>query len=98
MSDGKYHETELYALMQVLRTAHEKAFDAWIEEISGRMPPEQAAEAVAALKAEMRGPGYAALLAVVEDLEESSEYWSEYFVPLGIVDRMRAALAEARGC
>ena len=37
------------------------------------------------------------LLAVVEELEESSEYWSEYFVPLGIVDRLRAALAKARG-
>ena len=37
------------------------------------------------------------LYAVVEELEESSSYWSEYFVPIGIVDRLRAALAKARG-
>lgn len=37
------------------------------------------------------------LYAVVEELEESSSYWSEYCVPLGIVDRLREALAKARG-
>ena len=37
------------------------------------------------------------LYAVVAELEESVEYWSEYFVPLGIVDRMRLALKKARG-
>lgn len=37
------------------------------------------------------------LLAVVEELEESSTYWSEYDVPLGIVERIRGALAKARG-
>ena len=37
------------------------------------------------------------LLAICEELEESAEYWSEYDVPLGIVDRLRAALAKARG-
>lgn len=37
------------------------------------------------------------LYAVVEELEESSSYWSEYCVPLGIVYRLRAALAKARG-
>lgn len=36
------------------------------------------------------------LLAVVEELEESAGYWGEYDVPLGIVDRIRAALAKAR--
>lgn len=35
------------------------------------------------------------LLAVVQELIESASYWSEYDVPLGIVDRMRAALAKA---
>jgi len=34
---------------------------------------------------------------VLEELEESSDYWSEYFVPLGIVDRIKAALAASRG-
>lgn len=37
------------------------------------------------------------LYAVVDELEESSSYWSEYCVPIGIVDRLRAALAKARG-
>ena len=37
------------------------------------------------------------LLAVVKELEESSSYWSEYDVPLGIVDRIRAAIANAEG-
>lgn len=35
------------------------------------------------------------LLAVVQELEESAGYWSEYDVPLGIVDRIRAAIAKA---
>ena len=38
------------------------------------------------------------LYAVVEELEESSSYWSEYYVPLGIVERIQAALRKARGC
>ncbi len=37
------------------------------------------------------------LLAVVKELEESAGYWSEYDVPLGIVDRIRAAIAKAEG-
>jgi hypothetical protein len=37
------------------------------------------------------------LLAVCQELEESVEYWSEYDVPLGIVDRIRAAIAKATG-
>lgn len=37
------------------------------------------------------------LYAVVAELEESSCYWSEYDVPIGVVERMRAALAKARG-
>ena len=37
------------------------------------------------------------LLAVVKELEESSSYWSEYDVPLGIVDRIRSAIAKAEG-
>lgn len=37
------------------------------------------------------------LLEVLQELEESSGYWSEYDVPLGIVDRMRAAIAKATG-
>ena len=37
------------------------------------------------------------LVAVVEELLESAAYWSEYDVPLGIVDRMRTALDKAKG-
>ena len=36
-----------------------------------------------------------ALLAVLKELQDSSEYWSEYDVPLGIVDRIRSAIAKA---
>ena len=35
------------------------------------------------------------LLAVAQELEESADYWSEYDVPLGIVDRLRAAIKKA---
>lgn len=34
---------------------------------------------------------------VLEELDESSDYWSEYFVPLGIVDRIKSALKASRG-
>jgi hypothetical protein len=37
------------------------------------------------------------LLAVAEELAACSEYWSEYDVPLGIVERLRAAIAVAKG-
>jgi hypothetical protein len=37
------------------------------------------------------------LFDVLERLEESSEYWSEYFVPLGIVDDIKNVLKKARG-
>lgn len=36
------------------------------------------------------------LLAVVEELLESAEYWSEWDVPIGIVDRMKEAVKKAR--
>ncbi len=37
------------------------------------------------------------MYAVLKDLEESVDYWSEYDVPIGIVDRIKAALAKAEG-
>ena len=37
------------------------------------------------------------LLAVLKELEDSVDYWSEYDVPLGIVNRIRAAIAKAEG-
>jgi hypothetical protein len=35
------------------------------------------------------------LLAVLQELEESSSYWSDYDVPVGIVDRIKAAIRKA---
>ena len=37
------------------------------------------------------------LLAVLQELEESSSYWSDYDVPVGIVDRIKAAITKATG-
>jgi hypothetical protein len=34
---------------------------------------------------------------VLAELEESAEYWGQYYVPLGIVDRIKEALASVRG-
>ncbi len=36
------------------------------------------------------------MLAVLEELSESASYWSESDVPLGIVERINAAIAAAR--
>ena len=38
-----------------------------------------------------------AMLEVLEEIEECSRYWSEYDVPLGLHDRIQAAIAKARG-
>ncbi len=37
------------------------------------------------------------LLEVLKELKECSDYWSDYDVPLGIVDRINAAIAKAKG-
>jgi len=37
----------------------------------------------------------AELLAVLKEFQESASYWSEYDVPLGIVDRINSAIAKA---
>lgn len=37
------------------------------------------------------------LYAVLSELEESSAYWSEHDVPIGITERISAALKKARG-
>lgn len=39
---------------------------------------------------------YQEMLAVLEDLQESAAYWSEYDVPIGIVDRINAAITKAK--
>lgn len=37
------------------------------------------------------------LLEVLQELQESASYWSEYDVPLGIVERIHAAIQKATG-
>ena len=37
------------------------------------------------------------MLEVLEEVEECSRYWSEYDVPLGLHDRIKSAIAKARG-
>ena len=37
------------------------------------------------------------MLKVLKELQESASYWSEYDVPLGIVDRINAAISKAEG-
>lgn len=37
------------------------------------------------------------MLAVLQELRESAAYWSEYDAPLGIVDRIEAAIGKATG-
>lgn len=33
------------------------------------------------------------MLAVLEDVDACAEYWSEYYVPVGIHDRIKSAIA-----
>ena len=37
------------------------------------------------------------LLALCEELAECADYWSEYDVPIGIVERLRRVIAKAKG-
>ena len=39
----------------------------------------------------------AEMLAVLKELQESASYWSDYDVPLGIVDRINAVISKAMG-
>lgn len=44
-------------------------------------------------QAALRSPAVAGLVDVLHELQESAAYWSDYDVPLGIADRIDAALA-----
>lgn len=37
------------------------------------------------------------MLEIIESLEHCSDYWSEYYVPIGIVERMKNVIAQAKG-
>ena len=37
------------------------------------------------------------LLTIIKDLQESASYWCDYEVPVGIVERMNAAIQKANG-
>ena len=37
------------------------------------------------------------MLNVLEEIDECAAYWSEYDVPIGLHDRIRAAIKKARG-
>jgi hypothetical protein len=39
----------------------------------------------------------AELLTIIKDLQESASYWCDYEVPVGIVERMNAAVKKATG-
>ena len=39
----------------------------------------------------------AEMLDIIEGLEHCSDYWSEYYVPIGIVERMKNVIAQAKG-
>lgn len=37
------------------------------------------------------------MLDIIESLHHCSDYWSEYYVPIGIVQRMEKVIAQAKG-
>ena len=37
------------------------------------------------------------MLEVLIELQESAQYWSEYDVPIGIIDRLNAVISKAKG-
>jgi hypothetical protein len=37
------------------------------------------------------------MLEVLQELDESAYYWSQYDVPVGIHDRIKSAIAKAKG-
>lgn len=39
----------------------------------------------------------AEMLDIIESLHHCSDYWSEYYVPIGIVQRMEKVIAQAKG-
>jgi hypothetical protein len=69
----------------------------WYHEGSGpRLPGEDGEEHCKRMCRIAWSNGAVKLLAVCQELEESADYWSEYDVPIGIVHRLKAAIASAK--
>jgi hypothetical protein len=69
----------------------------WYHEGSGpRLPGEDGEEHCKRMCKIAWSNGADKLLAVCQELEESASYWSEYDVPIGIVDKLKAAIASAK--
>lgn len=73
-------------VLKAMRVAEAYCYDAGASNAAKNMKAARAA--VAALIAERD-----ALRAALKEVEDCAEYWSEYFVPIGLPDRIRAALA-----
>lgn len=73
-------------VLKAMRVAEAYCYDAGASNAAQNMKAARAA--VAALIAERD-----ALRGVLKEVEGCAEYWSEYFVPVGLPDRIRAALA-----
>jgi hypothetical protein len=61
--------------------------DAWMEDSLKRRDSKYAR--MESINAEM--------LEVLQELDESAYYWSQYDVPVGIHDRIKSAIAKAKG-
>ena len=69
----------------------------WYREGSGpRLPGEDGEEHCKRMCKIAWSNGADKLLVVCQELEESASYWSEYDVPIGIVDKLKAAIAKAK--
>lgn len=73
-------------VLKAMRVAEAYCYDAGASNAAQNMKAARAA--VAALIAERD-----ALRKALKEVSDCSEYWSEYFVPIGLPDRIRAALA-----
>lgn len=68
----------------------------WVRAIEGVLTHEQSIALTAEGEANARLIAAAPdMLAVLLELQASAAYWSEYDVPLGIVDRINAAIEKA---
>jgi len=89
---------------------HYRRFDEWTHTVvtnHGKLPDGRPSDWAVASINKSREPEHEAnaqlisaapdLLSVCKELADSAAYWSEYDVPVGIVDRLNAAIAKAEG-